>query len=75
MEPVVFTSSSSNDGTSARGVGNLAVGAEVKIPTARSSLAGTGKTDFTPYLIASHRFGDYDVHANVGYSFVGKPDA
>lgn len=90
-EPVLFTSISPNDGSSARGVGDLevtaqyltrqengavpalALGAEVKIPTARSSLIGTGKTDFTPYLIASHRFGDYDVHANVGYSFVGKP--
>ncbi|MBA2685591.1 MAG: transporter [Gemmatimonadaceae bacterium] len=51
----------------------LALGAEVKFPTARNSLIGTGKTDFTPYLIASQRFGSYDVHANVGYSFVGKP--
>lgn len=55
------------------GVPALALGAEVKFPTARNTLIGTGKTDFTPYLIASKRLGAYDMHANIGYSFVGKP--
>jgi hypothetical protein len=51
----------------------LALAAEVKIPTATDTLIGTRRADFTPYLIASKQFGSIDVHANVGYSFVGKP--
>jgi hypothetical protein len=51
----------------------LAVAGEVKIPTARNLLIGSRKTDFTTYLIASKRFGKVDTHANVGYTFVGKP--
>ncbi len=51
----------------------LALAAEVKLPTARDTLIGTRRTDFTPYLIASKRFGRFDSHANIGYSFVGKP--
>lgn len=51
----------------------LAVAAEVKIPTARDTLIGTGRADFTPYIIASKAFGATEVHANVAYSFVGKP--
>ncbi|MEP7064528.1 MAG: transporter [Gemmatimonadota bacterium] len=51
----------------------LALAAEVKLPTARDTLIGTRRTDFTPYLIASKRIGKVDAHANLGYSFVGKP--
>lgn len=51
----------------------LALAAEVKFPTARDTLIGTRRTDFSPYLIASKRFGHFDTHANIGYSFVGKP--
>lgn len=51
----------------------FAVAAEVKLPTARDTLIGTRRTDFTPYVIASKRFGHYDTHLNAGYSFVGKP--
>ena len=51
----------------------LALAAEIKFPTARDTLIGTRHTDFTPYLIASKRFGRFDTHANIGYSFVGKP--
>ncbi len=54
----------------------IALSAEVKIPTARNRLIGTGKADFTPYVIASKRFGAsgrFDAHANVGYSFLGQP--
>lgn len=51
----------------------LALAAEVKFPTARDTLIGTRRTDFTPYLIASKSFGRFDTHANIGYSFVGKP--
>ncbi len=51
----------------------LAVATEVKFPTARDTLIGTRRSDFTPYVIASKRFGHYDTHVNAGYSFVGKP--
>lgn len=51
----------------------MALAAEVKFPTARNRAIGTGRTDFTPYLIASKRLGRFDAHANVGCSFVGKP--
>lgn len=51
----------------------LALAGEIKLPTARDTLIGTRRSDFTPYLIASKRFGRFDTHANVGYSFVGKP--
>lgn len=51
----------------------LALAAEVKIPTAQDTLIGTRRADFTPYLIASKAFGRTEVHANLGYAFVGKP--
>lgn len=51
----------------------LALAAEAKIPTARDTLIGTRRADFTPYLIASKTFGATELHANVGYSFVGRP--
>ncbi len=51
----------------------FAIAAEVKLPTARDTLIGTGRSDFTPYLIASKQFGQFDTHVNIGYSFVGKP--
>lgn len=51
----------------------LAIAGEVKVPTAGNILIGSRKTDFTAYLIASKRFGKFDAHANVGYTFVGKP--
>jgi hypothetical protein len=51
----------------------LALAAEVKLPTAKDTLIGTRRTDFTPYVIASKRFGHFDTHLNLGYSFVGKP--
>ncbi len=51
----------------------FAVAGELKIPTARNSLIGTGKTDVAAYLIASKRFGRADIHANLGYTIVGQP--
>jgi hypothetical protein len=53
----------------------IALAAEVKFPTARSSRIGTGRADFTPYLILSKTVGHAAIHANVGYSFVGRPQA
>ena len=51
----------------------FALGAEVKLPTAKSDLIGTGATDYTGYLIASKRLGRFDTHANIGYTLVGQP--
>jgi outer membrane putative beta-barrel porin/alpha-amylase len=51
----------------------LAGAFEVKFPTARNRLIGTGKTDFAGYLIASRRFDRNDLHGNLGYTVVGKP--
>ena len=52
----------------------LAVAGEAKIPTARDMLIGTGKTDYTFYLIGSKTFGRFETHANIGYTFVGRPN-
>jgi hypothetical protein len=51
----------------------LAAAFEVKIPTTHDPLIGTGKTDYTGYLIASKRMGRVDLHANFGYSMLGRP--
>lgn len=51
----------------------LAIAGEVKAPTARNLLIGSGKTDFAAYLVASKRAGKFDTHVNVGYTVVGQP--
>jgi hypothetical protein len=51
----------------------FAVAAEVKVPTARNPLIGTGETDYTGYAIASKRVGPVDTHANVSYTIMGSP--
>ena len=51
----------------------LAFAGEVKLPTARNTLIGTGKTDLAGYLIASKWLGRFDTHANLGYTIVGRP--
>lgn len=51
----------------------LAVAGEVKVPTARNTLIGTGEADYSPYMIASKRFGNLDTHLNLGYGFLGSP--
>jgi len=51
----------------------VALAGEVKFPTARNTLIGTGKTDLAGYLIASKRLGRFDTHANLGYTIVGRP--
>ncbi len=51
----------------------IALAGEVKFPTARSSIIGTGKTNFAGYLIASKLLGRFDAHVNFGYTIVGKP--
>jgi hypothetical protein len=51
----------------------IALAGEVKFPTTKNTLIGTGKTDFAAYLIGSKRFNRLDTHANVGYTIVGRP--
>jgi hypothetical protein len=51
----------------------VALAGEVKFPTTNNTLIGTGKTDYTGYLIGSKRFGRLDTHADIGYTIVGHP--
>ena len=51
----------------------VAIAGEIKFPTTSDKLIGTGKTDYRGFIIASKRFGNFDVHANLGYTFVGSP--
>jgi hypothetical protein len=51
----------------------IALAGEVKAPTARNTLIGTGQQDVAAYLIASKRFGALDAHVNVTYTWVGQP--
>ncbi len=51
----------------------LAWAAEVKVPTGKKPLIGTGEYDYTGYLIASKRFGKFDLHANLSYTMIGNP--
>jgi hypothetical protein len=55
-----------------RGV-SIALAGEAKVPTARNTLIGTLKTDYTGYLIASTTRGRWSTHGNVGYAVLGKP--
>ncbi len=51
----------------------LATAFEVKFPTTDDPLIGTGKTDYTGYLIVSKRMGRIDTHVNAGYTVLGRP--
>ena len=51
----------------------IALGLEWKAPTARKLDIGTKKSDFAFYVIASKRFGDFDVNANLTYTVLGEP--
>jgi hypothetical protein len=51
----------------------VAVAAEVKLPTARNSIVGSGKADYTGDLILSKRLAGCDTHVNLGYTFIGRP--
>ncbi|MBV9963085.1 MAG: transporter [Parafilimonas sp.] len=56
-----------------KGFPAVSLSAEIKLPTAKDSLIGTGKTDFTPFLIASKTIGKFYTSANLSYTFLGKP--
>jgi hypothetical protein len=51
----------------------IAFAGEIKAPTAKDRLIGSGKTDYALYAIASRRFERFDIHANLGYTILGKP--
>ncbi len=51
----------------------ISLSAEVKLPTSKDSLIGTGKTDFTPFFIASKTTGKFFTSLNLSYTFLGKP--
>ncbi len=57
----------------ARVIPSISISAEVKLPTAKDSLIGTGKTDITPFLIASKTTGKFFTSLNLSYTFLGKP--
>ena len=52
----------------------FAVAAEIKFPTAHDSLIGSGEPDYTGYVIASKRLGQFDTHVNLAYTVVGRQD-
>ena len=51
----------------------ISLSVEVKFPTVKNPLIGTGKTDFTPFLIASKNIGKFYTSLNLSYTFLGKP--
>ncbi len=51
----------------------LGFAGEVKLPTARNTRIGTGKTDVSLSLLASKHTGPWQTHANAGYTIIGKP--
>lgn len=51
----------------------LALAAEAKFPTAHNARIGTGKTDYTFYVLGSTTHGRFSTHADVGYTILGKP--
>ncbi len=52
---------------------SISISGEVKIPTASNTLIGTGKTDYTPFLIMSKTTGKFYTSMNLSYTFLGKP--
>ena len=52
---------------------SISISAEVKIPTAKNKLIGTGKADYTPFLIMSKTTGKFYTSMNLSYTFLGKP--
>lgn len=52
---------------------SISISSEVKIPTAKNTLIGTGKTDYTPFLIMSKTIGKFYTSVNLSYTFLGKP--
>ncbi len=53
---------------------SISISGEIKIPTAKNTLIGTGKTDYTPFLIMSKTTGKFFTSMNLSYTFLGKPN-
>lgn len=53
---------------------SISVSGEIKIPTAKNTLIGTGETDYTPFLIMSKTTGKFFTSINLSYTFLGKPE-
>jgi hypothetical protein len=51
----------------------IAIAAELKIPTTKNTVIGTGKADYRLFGIVSRKIGRFDIHANLGYTIVGSP--
>ena len=51
----------------------VALGFELKLPTAKNRQIGTGKSDYRGFAALSRRHGQWDWHANLGYTVLGKP--
>ncbi|MBO9684718.1 MAG: hypothetical protein J7502_18960 [Flavisolibacter sp.] len=51
----------------------ISLSAELKVPTAKDTLIGTRKTDFTPFFIASKTMAKFFTSLNLSYTFLGKP--
>jgi hypothetical protein len=51
----------------------LAIAGEIKFPTAQNTQIGSGEYDYRFYAVASKRFGNVDLHINLGYNIVGAP--
>ena len=52
---------------------SISISGEIKIPTAKNTLIGTGKADYTPFLIMSKTTGKFFTSINLSYTFLGKP--
>ncbi len=52
---------------------SISISGEVKIPTAKSTLIGTGKTDYTPFLIMSKTTRRFYTSMNLSFTFLGIP--
>lgn len=52
---------------------SISISGEIKIPTAHNTLIGTGKTDYTPFIIISKTTGKLYTSINLSYTFLGKP--
>jgi hypothetical protein len=52
-------------------VGDFAILPAIKLPSATTSFAGTGTTDFSVLLISSHEFGPVAMDLNVGQTWRG----
>ena len=51
----------------------IALGGEIKFPTATNFAVGSGEYDYRIYGILSKRIKDVEIHFNLGYNIIGSP--